>query len=297
MVTLTAVFSEAMRATPTLTISGVLTDSLMTATTSASVWTYFWTVSTTLNGEVSAVVSGSDLLGNPYSGSDELTFTLDNLGPSVTLTSSDEDKIISINDNITITANFNEDMRNTPTISITGAVSDSLMTATTSATWTYLWTVSSTTDTTFSATVSGSDLFGNPYIGDENITFTKDQSGPEILSVVTDPAMEYLDVSFSEGVYSFDKSLSGVLSTSFVIYKGNDENSGITITDVSLAGATNGITGGELLLRLSIDIPAGTPLGEVYYVTAVASAVFDIDLNPDVYNSKQQHNCSRRRYR
>ena len=280
VVTLTAVFSEAMRETPTLTISGVLTDILMTATTSASVWTYFWTVSTTLNGEVSAVVSGSDLLGNPYSGSDELTFTLDNLGPSVTLTSSDDDKFVSINDDITITANFNEDVRNTPTISITGVVSDSLMTATTSATWTYLWTVSSTTNTTFSATVSGSDLFGNPYNGTESITFTKDQFGPEILSVVTDPAMEYLDVSFSEGVYSLNKSLSGVLSTSFVIYKGDDENSGITITNISLAGATNGLTGGELLLRLSIDIPAGTPLGDVYYLTAVASAVFDIDLNP-----------------
>ena len=282
-VTLTATFSEAMQATPTISITGIVTNSLMTSTASNSIWIYPWTVSTTISGEVSAVVSGSDLLGNLYSGSDSLTFTIDNLGPSVVLSSSDVDNVVSINDQVTITASFNEDMKSSPVISITSITTNTVMTATSSSTWTYLWTVSSTTNTSFSATVSGLDLLGNIYTGTESITFIKDQTGPEIISVTT--TMEYIDVAFSEGVYGVitsdngNSSLTGVASNGFIIKDGDGVNSQITITSNSKAD-NNNLSGGETTVRFYITIPPGVVLENQYFITATSSSVFDIDLNP-----------------
>ena len=282
-VTLTATFSEAMQATPTISITGIVTNSLMTSTASNSIWIYPWTVSTTISGEVSAVVSGSDLLGNVYSGSDSLTFTIDNLGPSVILSSSDVDNVVSINDQVTITASFNEDMKSSPVISITSVTTNTVMTATSSSTWTYLWTVSSTTNTSFSATVSGLDLLGNIYTGTESITFIKDQTGPEIISVTT--TMEYIDVAFSEGVYGVstsdngNTSLTEVASNGFIIKDGDGVNSQITITSNSKAD-NNNLSGGETTVRFYITIPPGVVLGNQYFITATSSSVFDIDINP-----------------
>ena len=282
-VTLTATFSEAMQATPTISITGIVTNSLMTSTASNSIWIYPWTVSTTISGEVSAVVSGSDLLGNVYSGSDSLTFTIDNLGPSVILSSSDVDNVVSINDQVTITASFNEYMKSSPVISITSITTNTVMTATTSSTWTYLWTVSSTTNTSFSATVSGLDLLGNIYTGTESITFKKDQTGPEIISVTT--TMEYIDVAFNEGVYGVstsadgNSSLTGVASNGFIIKDGDGVNSQITITSNSKTD-NNSLSGGETTVRFYITIPPGVVLGNQYFITATSSSVFDIDINP-----------------
>ncbi|MDG1272195.1 MAG: Ig-like domain-containing protein, partial [Flavobacteriaceae bacterium] len=75
VVTITATFSEAMAATPTLSLSGIISNAVMSATSSSSVWEYTWTVSTSLTS-TTATVSATDLAGNAYSGSDSLTFTI-----------------------------------------------------------------------------------------------------------------------------------------------------------------------------------------------------------------------------
>ncbi|MBT5283517.1 MAG: hypothetical protein HOL86_05220, partial [Flavobacteriaceae bacterium] len=67
-----------MAATPTLSLSGIVTNTEMTATDSASVWTFAWTVSTTVTS-TTATVSGTDLSGNTYAGTDSITFTIDNI--------------------------------------------------------------------------------------------------------------------------------------------------------------------------------------------------------------------------
>ena len=41
-VTLTATFSQNMTASPTISISGVVTNVAMTQSTTAAVWTYYW---------------------------------------------------------------------------------------------------------------------------------------------------------------------------------------------------------------------------------------------------------------
>ena len=82
VVTITATFSESMSVTPTLSLSGIISNAQMSATTSASVWTYAWTVSTTVTS-TTATVSGTDLAGNAYSGTEAIVFTIDNEAPEI----------------------------------------------------------------------------------------------------------------------------------------------------------------------------------------------------------------------
>ena len=86
---------------------------------------YTWNVSSTLStGDYQVTVSGADLAGNAYSGSDSITFTLDTSAPTVTLTDTDSDNLVFTSEVVTITAGFSEAMTATPTISITGIVTN-----------------------------------------------------------------------------------------------------------------------------------------------------------------------------
>jgi len=101
---------------------------------------------------------------------------VDIISPTLSIADTDSDNTVSNSDVVTITATFSESMTATPTLSLTGNVSDALMNATTSgAVWTYTWTVS-TTVTSTTATVSGTDLSGNTYSGTDSITFIIDDS-------------------------------------------------------------------------------------------------------------------------
>ena len=76
VVTITATFDRSMAATPTINIIGEVSNVVMTASSTARVWIYPWTVSTTTSGIVSATVSGTDLSGNAYAGTTSITFTI-----------------------------------------------------------------------------------------------------------------------------------------------------------------------------------------------------------------------------
>ena len=184
-VTITATFNEDMATAPTIRIGSLVTDVIMTATSSAT-WTYAWDVPSGSDGTVSATVSGTDIAGNAYTGTDSITFTIDNTAPTVTLTDTDSDNIVKDSDTVTITATFNEDMATAPTIRIGSLVTDVIMTATSSATWTYAWDVPSGSDGTVSATVSGTDIAGNAYTGTDSITFTIDNTAPTVTLTDTD---------------------------------------------------------------------------------------------------------------
>jgi hypothetical protein len=181
VVTITATFSESMTPTPTISLSGIISNVLMSATASASVWEYIWTVSGATVTSTTATVSGSNLSGNTYSGTESITFIIDNTAPTVTFTDTDSDDIVSNSNVVTITATFSESMASTPTISFSGIVSDSLMNATASDTiWTYSWTVSNTDLSSTIVTVSGTDLSGNPIASSDIINFTIDNIPPQI---------------------------------------------------------------------------------------------------------------------
>jgi hypothetical protein len=219
VVTITASFSESMAATPTLSLSGIVSNAEMSATATASIWTYTWTVSTTVTS-TTATVSGTDLSGNAYSGTDSITFTIDNNTPTVTLTDTDSDNIVSNSDLVTVTATFSESMAATPTLSLSGIVSNAEMSATATASiWTYTWTVS-TTVTSTTATVSGTDLSGNAYAGTDSITFAIDNTAPTVTltdtdsdNIVSNSDVVTITATFSESMAATPTiSLIGVVS-------------------------------------------------------------------------------------
>ena len=178
----TATFSEAMTPTPTISLSGIVTNAFMSSTSSASVWEYTWTVSTSLTS-TTATVSGTDLAGNAYSGTESLTFTItDSAPPTVSLIDNDSDNVVVNSDAVIFTATFSEAMTPTPTISLSGIVTNAPMTVSSDSVWTYTWSVS-TTITTTTISVSGADLAGNIYSGSESLTFTITDSTPPTLTI------------------------------------------------------------------------------------------------------------------
>ena len=132
-VTITANFSEALISSPTFSITGIATNVLMTATNSPTQWIYTWDVASSYEKEVTATASATDLAGNHYTGNQSITFKIDNTAPTVALTDNDSNDIVRNSDVVTITANFSEALISTPTFSITGIVTNVLMTATNSA--------------------------------------------------------------------------------------------------------------------------------------------------------------------
>ena len=143
---------------------------------------YVWDVdspSLPSDGSLSVTVSGQDKAGNDYAGTDSTTFTLDTSAPSVILTDTDSDNIISTTlsptQTVTITAGFSKAMTDTPTISISGVVTQVYMTQVSGTnSFTYNWNTSSPTlaSGNYTVTVSGTDILGNAYAGSDNIVFT-----------------------------------------------------------------------------------------------------------------------------
>ena len=183
-VTLTAAFSKSMSPTPTISISGVVTAVDMVQISSTKSYTYTWSLSGSItDGTYTAMVSGTDINGRLYSGTDSTTFVVDATTPTVSLSSSDDNNNVSTTQQVTITAAFNETLLNTPTLSISGLVTDATMTQIAGTnSYTYLWSVGGATEGDYTATVSGSDLAGNAYSGSDSITFSVESAPTAILS-------------------------------------------------------------------------------------------------------------------
>ena len=80
VVTLTATFSRNMLATPTLSISGLVTNTVMSLSVSATTWEYFWAVpSSVTSGAYTVTVSATNMCNDPYAGGGSLTLTIDPL--------------------------------------------------------------------------------------------------------------------------------------------------------------------------------------------------------------------------
>ena len=108
-----------MASGPRITIGSAVTNVALTATSSTT-FTYSWSTSGVSAGSYTVTVTGADLVGNTYGGSDTVTITLDDTAPTVTLSDTDADNLIAASDTVTITAFFSEAMTATPTISISG---------------------------------------------------------------------------------------------------------------------------------------------------------------------------------
>ena len=108
-----------MASGPRITIGSAVNNVALTATNSTT-FTYSWSTSGVSGGSYTVTVTGTDLAGNTYAGSDKITITLDSTAPTVILGDTDDDNYLAASDTVTITAFFNEAMTATPTISISG---------------------------------------------------------------------------------------------------------------------------------------------------------------------------------
>ena len=196
--------------------------------------------------------------GNAYSGTNSITFTIDNSYPTLeSFTDNDTDNIVNNSTNVTLTATFSEPMIASPTISISGLVTNTAMTvsaSTNSTTWTYFWDVPVGNDGVYFATVSGTDLLGNAYSGTESITFTVDNTAPLIQSVTVTDTNSKILLTYNEPVQLYDPSYSasnfsvtksgGTATVSYTGYSFSTTDSNTIILNITITGEP---TGDELL--------------------------------------------------
>jgi hypothetical protein len=242
-VLLTATFSENMKSTPTISIGGNDNDidkEPMTAT-SSSVWTYTWNVPDTKNGDYSATVSGTDLFGNYYAGTDSITFTVDNTDPTLTLLENDADDVLIDGETVLLTASANETISGTPTLTITtsGGSNDYAMTSS-GVSWTYSYSPPSSYSGVVTFTVEMIDVAGNT--ASTTISLNADAIIPTILSITSTMA----DGTYTD--YDGNNALSDTISVT------------VSFTESVTVDTTNGSP--RLLLNT-------TPASYVYYTLMV----------------------------
>ncbi|MGY8867892.1 MAG: invasin domain 3-containing protein, partial [Methylophagaceae bacterium] len=175
----------------------------------------------------------------------------------VSFTDNDTDNIVNNSTNVTLTATFSESMIASPAISISGLVTSTSMTvssSTNSTTWTYLWDVPAGSDGVYFATVSATDLVGNLYSGTESITFTVDNTDPILQSASVTDTNSKLIVTYNEPVKLYDPSYStsnftvdksgGTANISYTGYSFSSTDSNTIILNITVTGEP---TGDELL--------------------------------------------------
>ena len=255
-INITATFSEDMISAPDISIGSLVTNVAMTATSSTT-WTYVWDVPAGSDGTVTATVSGTDIAGNAYAGTDSITFTIDNTTPTVTFTDTDADNVVKDSDNVTITATFNENMTTAPDISIVGLVTNVAMTATSSTTWTYVWDVPSGSDGTVTATVSGTDIAGNAYSGTDSITFNIDNTPAQIVSSTINLDNTLINLQFNEAVYNTNNG-SGALEVTDFVYSISGGTA--TLANTSPTSISTGVSNSYILGLSLSGAPDGTEI-------------------------------------
>ena len=216
---------------------------------------------------------------------------IDTSPPSVTLTDTDSDNIVSDSDTVLITATFSEAMTSTPTVSISGQITNASMSvSTTSSIWSYPWVVPKTFNGQAFATVSGNDVSGNAYAGTTSITF-KDAIPPEISATDIEAQNNYVDILFDQPIYGNNSASSGITSSSLSAIQTSGVNFtvnfvGLKKNDATTFSAASALTGAETTIRAFMDFTNISPSGgEVYKVTATNSAtVFDINGNGMLVN-------------
>ncbi|MDC3215964.1 thrombospondin type 3 repeat-containing protein [Flavobacteriaceae bacterium] len=255
--TITAIFSEALVSSPTINLTSEFSEQPMSYSGETNKWFFEYTPSSSVTS-TTATVSGTDLSGNAYTGTDSITFTIDNSNPSlVSFTDNDANNIVNNSTNVTLTATFSEPMIASPTISISGLVTNTAMTvsaSTNSTTWTYFWDVPSGSDGTYFATVSGTDLLGNSYTGTESITFVVDNTAPLIQSVTVTNTNSKVLLTYNEPVQLYDPSYfasnfsvtktGGTATVSYTGYSFSTTDSNTVILNIIVTGEP---TGDELL--------------------------------------------------
>ena len=270
-VEITATFSEAMSSSPVINITGLVNNVAMTVSTTSSsrTWSYSWDVPSGSDGDVTATVSGTDLFGNYYSGTDSLNFRIDNVSPTLTITKpagtySSQSVVVTLTYDeavtglTTDTAQF-QDLTNVASLSLLSTSSDG-------KTYTVLITPAGDGEVILTHKPSFPpvrDIAGNTISSTVSCSFIYDGSPPTI-NQITSPMADgtYTDydgntalsdtvtitVSFTESV-TITGTPRVVLNTTPVTYANYHEGTGT-------ATITFSATVAQEILQLALDVTA-----------------------------------------
>ena len=276
--TITATFSLPQTAA-SLSISGLLTDTLMTAGVTNTIWYYTWTAPNTASTTVSIQASGTNSYGAISTSQNSLTFHLNPTPPAVSilsLTQSDSDAIVAVNNIVSITAVFSDSVPTTPTLSLTASdtyantyvdlVQNQVMTAVDTSTWVYIWTVASTqTYDDITATVSISTQSASLT---NSLTFVLDNNPPGISDLIYLSSSKQIEVGFNERVFG-DASATQSITVDhfkFSLSGGSAELSSAAPLSITSSGT-------NYLLEVGLD---GFSDGNEQLTLTTSSSIYDI---------------------
>ena len=193
VITITASFSLAMAASPTLTVSGTtVVDATMTQGSSSTLWTYVLNVPSSLSsGSYAVTVKATDTAENrPLSSNVSLTLITETTPPTVTHALSQLDPYLNATDVVTYTATFSGSpcRLRQRLISPDRGRNTSPVAGSNDEIWTAGIDMSTYTGPqgALTCTVSGTDKFGNAYsAGSETPLVTVDTISPNLVKATS----------------------------------------------------------------------------------------------------------------
>ena len=107
-----------------------------------------------------------------------------------------------------------------------------------------------------------------------------DQKGPEVTATAIENQNNYVDFTFSEGVYATASPTTAVSSSSFTLSQQSGPSYTMSITSITTTSGA-ALSGGETIIRFNLDSGGIKPTGqEVFAITATdSSSVVDLKGN------------------
>ena len=240
-ITVTATFSEAMTSTPQISFSGGPQDINMSATSSPSLWTFVvdFPSYSLPSGIYTLTVSGTDISGNPYSGSEDVELDYQLTAPTLTLT--DQTLVYVLDQTFTLTA----------TSSSSGALSFSIASPTVATVSGSTGTIKAAGSTIITVNQAAS---GNYAAATATATLLINKAVPSITSsnvltkIYGDPVFPLTATSSSTGSFTYQVSdtnianivgsnvvsITGVGTTTIIITQAEDSNFSTTSKTITL---------------------------------------------------------------
>lgn len=239
--TVTATFDAAISGTPQIAINTTSTDLAATNMTDGGtqkVWTYSYDVPSGSDGSATVTITGAtDTALNANATATNNTITIDNTGPTVTLTYSPTGQK-NAGDTVSITGTFDAAVSGTAKISIDTVGTDLASTSMTDSgdqkVWTYSYTVPSDSDGTATVTVSDvTDTALNAVGTITNKTFTIGSTGGQ---TVADPLA---DLGLTTSTASGQAVVGDNLTYTYTVTNyGPDNAFGVKLVDVLPVGVS-----------------------------------------------------------
>ncbi len=240
-ITVTATFSEAMTSAPQISFSGGPQDINMSATSSPSVWTFVFDFpSYSLpSGIYTLTVSGTDISGNPYSGSEDVELDYQLTAPTLTLT--DQTLVYVLDQTFTLTATSSSlgDLSFSIASPTVATVSGS--TGTIKAAGSTIITVNQAASGNYAAATATATLLINkavPSVTSSNV-LTKIYGDPVFPLTATSSSTgsftyQVSDTNIANIVGSNVVSITGVGTTTIIITQAEDSNFSTTSKTITL---------------------------------------------------------------